>query len=58
MVGRLRGLVRSKLGFAFGSGPDLAGLNSPAGALPEQQARLVSSYQASSSGRPDRMCKV
>ncbi|KAL3144730.1 hypothetical protein ABBQ38_001851 [Trebouxia sp. C0009 RCD-2024] len=57
-VGRLRGLVRSKLGFAFGSGPDLEGMNSPSGASPMQQARLASASQASFSGRPDRVYKV
>lgn len=57
-VGRLRGLVRSKLGFAFGSGPDLAALNSPSGASPVQQAQLASTSQASFSGRSDRACKV
>lgn len=57
-VSRLRSAVRSKLGFAFGSGPDLAGMNSPSGASPVQQARLASTLQASSSGRSDRACKV
>ena len=57
-IGRLRNAVRSKLGFAFGSGPDLPGMNSPSGASPVQQARLASTLQASSSGRSDRACKV
>lgn len=57
-VGRLRGLVKAKLGFAFGSGPDLAGLHSPPGASSEHQARMASALQASTSGRPEKALKV
>ncbi|DBA86391.1 TPA: hypothetical protein ACH3X2_005616 [Trebouxia sp. C0005] len=57
-LGRLRGLVKAKLGFAFGSGPDLAGLTSPHGASPEQHARLASSQQTSTSNRAFRSSKV
>lgn len=57
-VGRLRGLVKAKLGFAFGSGADLAGLTSPHGASPEQHPRLTSSRQTSTSGRASRSSRV
>ncbi|DBA75736.1 TPA: hypothetical protein ACH3X1_010151 [Trebouxia sp. C0004] len=57
-LGRLRGLVKAKLGFAFGNGPDLAGLSGPHGASPEQHPRFTSSQQTSTSGRASRSSKV